>query len=274
MVVVFVTLMAAFSMQTGYFLWKVASIKLPIIGENPIKKVIWAFLTSPRWILGMFCTFVGWLLFVKATDLGEVSIVQPLMSVGDLFLVIVAVTYLHERLNRREWIGLVLTIIGAVVLATEARVIEPLSIEWVSFVVFLFATGIGFIPLLFFGKGKQRGEVILSVAVGLSFGLGAILTELLTASLSLGGKNLDLESFFMNPILPLMIAANIAGIVLLQVAFQKGRAAVVIPVQLSIANGLVVLASIIIFSESITVMRLVGISLIIAGTGMLYRLSD
>ena len=106
MIVVFVTLMAAFSMQTGYFLWKIASSKLLIIGESPVKQALWTFLTSPTWMLGMFCTFIGWLLFVKATDLGEVSIVQPLMSVGDLFLVIVAVTYLQERLNRLEGVDL------------------------------------------------------------------------------------------------------------------------------------------------------------------------
>jgi len=273
MIVVFVTLMAAFLMQTGYFLWKIASYKLPIIGESPVKKVLYKFLTSPTWMLGMFCTFIGWLLFVKATDLGEVSVVQPLMSVGDLFLVIIAVTYLKERLNRREWVGLGLTIFGAVVLATEARVIQPLSIAWINFFGFLFLTVMMFIALLIFGKSAQRVEVALSVAVGLAFGTGAALTELLTAYLSLTGKSLDSMAFFMNPILPSMIAANIAGIALLQAAFQKGRAAVVIPVQLAIANSLVVLASVVIFSESITVIRLIGISFIIVGTGMLHRLN-
>lgn len=274
MIVVFVTLMAAFSMQTGYFLWKVSSLKLPVIGESTFKEVVWAFLTSPRWLLGMFCTFIGWLLFVKATDLGEISIVQPLMSVGDIFLVVVAVVYLHERLNRNEWVGLALTIFGAFVLATEARVVEPLSISWMNFLLFLFFISISLIGLFFWGKEKQGSEVAFSVAVGLAFGVGAISTELLTASLSLSGKNLDAAGFLLNPILPLMVGANVAGIVFLQAAFQRGRAAVVIPVQLSIANCLVVLASVIIFSESITLVRIIGIFLVIGGTGMLHRLSD
>ncbi len=51
-------------------------------------------------MLGFFLTVVGWLFFVKATDLGEVSIVQPLMSVGDIFVVLLAITFLHERLGR------------------------------------------------------------------------------------------------------------------------------------------------------------------------------
>lgn len=274
MSVVVVTLLAAFSMQLGYFLWKISADDLPRIGEVALRSAIRAFISSPRWLAGMFATTIGWLLMVKATDLGEVSLVQPLMSVGDLFLVVVAVTYLHERLKPVEWFGLSLTIIGAVILASEAAVIEPKDIKWMRLVLYLCLVLVIFLYLLSVDKQGKRREVMLSIMVGLAFGTGAVLTELFTASITFRGEQLESVAFFLNPILPAMVVANMLGVGLLQAAFQQGRAAVVIPVQLAIANGLVVIAGAIVFEESISWVRLAGVCIVIAGAAMLHRLAD
>ena len=61
------------------------------------------------------------------------------------------------------------------------------------------------------------------------------------------------------------MAANVAGLVLLQAAFQRGRAAV-IPLQLAMANAITVAAGILIFNENVTALRALGIGLIIGGT--------
>lgn len=274
MSVVVVTLLAAFSMQLGYFLWKISADELPRIGEVALLSAIRAFISSPRWLAGMFATTIGWLLMVKATDLGEISIVQPLMSVGDLFLVVVAVTYLHERLKPVEWLGLFLTIIGAVLLASEAAVIEPRDIRWMRLTLYLGLVLVTFLYLFSVVKQGKRRELMLSIMVGLAFGTGAVLTELFTASIALAGEQLESAAFFLNPILPAMVLANMVGVGLLQAAFQQGRAAVVVPVQLAIANGLVVVAGAIVFEEPMSVLRLAGVSIVIAGAAMLHRLAD
>ena len=110
----------------------------------------------------------------------------------------------------------------------------------------------------------------MAIAVGVGFGVGAILTELMTAYIAINGQQLETSAFFLNPILPFMIAANVIGLILLQAAFQRGRAAVIVPVQLSVVNGLVVAAGILVFSEAITPIRMLGIGFIIAGTAMLH----
>ena len=242
MIVVLVTLAATFTIQLGYFLWKIAADELPRVSTAPGGAVALAFVANWKWMLGFVLTVVGWLFFVKATDLGEVSIVQPLMSVGDIFLVLLAITFLHERLGRVEWVGLALTVVGAVLLAFEASVVERVAIAWPRLIVFLALCAAGWLALFLAGRRSNRSEVPLAIAVGIGFGTGAALTKLMTAYLMLGGKQLESSAFFLNPILPFMIAANVAGLALLQVAFQRGRASVIIPVQLAVANGLVVLA--------------------------------
>jgi uncharacterized membrane protein len=266
MIVVLVTLAATLAIQLGYFLWKIAADELPRIGTAPAGTVALSFVTNWKWMLGFFLTVVGWLFFVKATDLGEVSIVQPLMSVGDIFLVLLAITFLHERLGRVEWVGLAFTVVGAVLLAFEASVIERVVIAWPRLIVFLALCAAGWLALFLAGRRSARSEVPLAIAVGIGFGMGATLTKLMTAYLTLGGQQLESSAFLLNPILPFMVAANVAGLALLQVAFQRGRASVIIPVQLAVANGLVVIAGALVFAEAIGPMRLFGICVIVTGT--------
>lgn len=270
MKLILVTLMATFAIQLGYFLWKVAADSLPRIGHVRTSAVIRSFLTSWKWVLGLFATIVGWVLFIKATDLGEVSIVQPLMSIGDVFLVLLAVVFLHERLCRTEWFGLALTVTGAVALSFEAQVIEPVAIDWLRLALFLVLAAAACAVLLFAGRLSRRPEVPLAVAVGIGFGTGAVLTELMTAYLTLRGQPLESAAFLLNPIFPFMVAANVAGLGLLQIAFQRGRAAVIVPVQLSVVNGIVVLAGALVFLEAISIFRLFSIALIVIGTAFLH----
>nr|AEQ20543.1 putative membrane protein [uncultured bacterium CSLC3] len=269
MKVVLITLLATFAIQLGYFLWKVAAVSLPRIGEVALPRVIHGFLKNGKWLLGLIATTIGWLLFIKATDLGEISLVQPLMSIGDLFLVILAVAFLHERLLRLEWVGLAVTVAGATILSLEAEVVKPFAIDWYRLAAILALATAAWAGLCSAGMRSQRPETPLAVAVGIAFGAGALLTKLMTAYITLNGQHLESAAFVLNPVLPFMVAANVAGLALLQVAFQRGRAAVIIPVQISVANGLVVLAGALVFGETISMLRLVSIGLIIAGTGLL-----
>jgi hypothetical protein len=85
MQVIVLTMSAAFLIQLGYFIWKIAAVNLPRIGEEKLFTVIKAFLTSWKWLLGMSLRLLGLFLFVKATSIGALSLIQPLMSVGDVF---------------------------------------------------------------------------------------------------------------------------------------------------------------------------------------------
>lgn len=270
MQVVLITLGATVCFQSGYFLWKLVADALPHIGKAPLTTVVAGFAGNWKWMLGLAATVLGWLLFVKATDLGEVSVVQPLMSVGDVFLVLLAVVFLHERLSRGEWLGLGITMTGAIALAFEAKVTAPSSIEWRRLVVFVIAVIAVGAYLLARSWHSRRSELALAIAAGVGFGVGAVLTKLMTTYITLNGLQLESSVFLLNPIVPFMVAANVAGLVLLQAAFQRGRAAVVVPVQLSVVNGIVVVSGYMIFSEAVTWSRLFAVFLVVLGTALLH----
>ena len=270
MTVVLTTLAATLLIQLGYFLWKLSADGQPKIGGAPASRVIRALVTDWRWMLGFAATSVGWVLFVQATALGDISLVQPLMSAGDLLLVIMAVAVLKERLVGMEWAGVLLTVLGAVALAWEAENSHVQAFGGTRLLVLLGFSVLTGCILLWVNRGSHRPEVLLALVVGLCFGAGSVLTKAMTIEYSTPGQTVISWAILIDPLLPAVVLANVLGLVLLQAAFQRGRASVIVPLQLAMANAVTVLAGIVVFAEHITILRAAGIMLIIGGTTLLH----
>ena len=272
--VVILTLLATFAIQLGYFLWKIAADTLPQIGKVKPAVAIIGFLTNVKWLSGFVLTVLGWILFIKAANIGDISLVQPLMSIGDLFLVLLALVFLKERLSKKEWLGLGITVVGAILLSLEAKVVLPVGIDWFKFMFFIMVAVVAYAAFMVIAKRSQHQEVPLAIVVGICFGCGAVLTKLMTSYINMQGHHLETMEGIINPIFPFMMAANAAGIVMLQVAFQRGRAAVIVPVELAVVNGMAVLAGAFIFSEHISIFRICSIGLIIGGAAFLHSAKE
>lgn len=270
MTVVFVTLAATLLIQLGYFLWKISADGQPKIGVAPIRRVVLALVSDWRWMLGFAATTVGWVLFVQATALGDISLVQPLMSAGDLLLVILAVAFLKERLAQVEWVGILLTVVGAAALAWEAENSLLAAFHGMRLLVLMAAIVLAGGALLLANRRPHRSEVVLALVVGLCFGAGSVLTKAMTIKFSGPGQTVMTWAILIDPLLPPVILANVLGLILLQAAFQRGRASVIVPLQLAMANAITVLTGVVIFAEHITILRAAGIVLIVGGTALLH----
>ncbi|MDP2370759.1 EamA family transporter [Rhodoferax sp.] len=270
MTVVLITLAATLLIQLGYFLWKLSAEGQPRIGEATALRVAGALVTDWRWMLGFAATSVGWVLFVQATAMGDISLVQPLMSAGDLLLVILAVVVLKEHLVRMEWVGVLLTVLGAVALALEAQATAGAAFDGMRLAVLLGCAVLAGAIMLIANRRAHRPEILLALVVGLCFGAGSMLTKALTAESSVPGQSVVSLAILFNPLLLAVVLANVVGLVLLQAAFQRGRASVIVPLQLAMANAITVLAGVAIFGEHITTLRASGIVLIVAGTALLH----
>lgn len=268
MSVVATTLGATFFIQLGYFLWKLSADKQKerwAQGPANTGSALLATLGDVRWQLGLLATTAGWILFLQATSLGDISLVQPLMSAGDVMLVLLAVTYLKERLNPAEWFGLAVTVAGGVLMAIGAEerpagTTGGLHLGALSGAVLAICVALA-------GLVRARRisqELSLPIIIGLSFGMGAILSEALTADqLPLGLHTLA------NPMLYAVIAANAVGLIVLQIAFRHGRASVIVPVQLAVANGLSVVGGIAVFHEPARALQIIGACLITGGIALM-----
>ena len=270
MTVVLITLTATLLIQLGFFLWKLSADDQPKIGHAPMLRVAKALVTDWRWMLGFFASSAGWVLFVQATALGDISLVQPLMSAGDLLLVLLAVIFLKERLGRLEWAGVLMTVAGAVALAWNVETSQVTEFNGTHLLVLLAcALAIG-VALLLVNRKSSRPEILLALIVGICFGAGSVLTKAMTVAYSGPGATVMTWAILVDPLLVTVVVANVLGLVLLQAAFQRGRAAVIVPLQLAMVNAITVVTGVLIFAEHITPLRGLGIVLIVGGTALLH----
>lgn len=266
MKIILLTLLATSLIQLGYFLWKVVADDLPRLGEAKLFVALKAYFSNWKWTLGMALRVTGLILFIKATSIGDISLVQPLMSFGDIFFVILAFVFLHERLVKLEWIGLCITFIGTIGISFEAKILDPVAIDWFRVAVFFSVAIIVLMSFILLAKRNQKSEVFWGLAVGMSYGVGSVLIKLMTSSLVLSGQAVNFVNCIFNPLFPCIIVANIFGLVFLQMGFQNGRAAVIFPVHLSVVIGVAVLAGVLLFSETVSLYRLACILGIVIGT--------
>ena len=270
MTVIPTTLAATLLIQLGYFLWKVSADGQPKIGQARALDVVRALITDWRWMLGFVATTLGWVLFVQATSLGDISLVQPLMSAGDLLLILLAVVFLKERLGAVEWLGVLATVLGAMALAWDAQTTPAVGFSAARLVALLGITVLAGLAIWWVGRRRPRPEIALAMVVGLCFGAGSVLTKAMTIQAGAPGQLGIGWAVLIDPLLPAVILANVMGLVLLQAAFQRGRAAVVVPLQLALANALTVVCGVLVFAEQIDLLRAVGIVLIVGGAAVLH----
>lgn len=75
----------------------------------------WLFL-----VLSGLATGLSWLCYFRAIKLGDVARVQPIDKLSVVFLAIIAVVFLRERLSTINWIGILLVAAGAILVAQKA----------------------------------------------------------------------------------------------------------------------------------------------------------
>jgi transporter family protein len=80
---------------------------------GPLSAKTWTFL-----VLSGLATGASWICYFRALKLGPAALVAPVDKLSVVLVAIFGVTLLGEQLNSKQWIGVGLVGIGAIVLAT------------------------------------------------------------------------------------------------------------------------------------------------------------
>jgi transporter family protein len=78
-------------------------------------------LTTQTWVflvLSGLATGASWICYFRALKLGPASLVAPVDKLSVVLVALFGVTLLGEQLSSRQWLGVALVGVGAVVLAT------------------------------------------------------------------------------------------------------------------------------------------------------------
>jgi len=94
------------------FTWAIALAVVPAGELANLSRRTWLFLA-----LSGIATGLSWLCYFRALQLGEASRVAPIDKLSVVFAIALAVIFLRERLTWHQWLGGVLIVVGALVIA-------------------------------------------------------------------------------------------------------------------------------------------------------------
>ena len=151
----------------------------PVRVRHPLRSA--ADLFRSKWFaLGLVVAVGAWGLHVAALALAPLSIVQAVLSGGLVFLAVLAERYFGFHLGHRQWIGLLITAAGLVVigLTSGSHAGEPPGYALAALIavecsVLFLATGLAAFSSRL-GVGPAGEGMLLGVAAGALFGVSDI----------------------------------------------------------------------------------------------------
>jgi len=92
--------------------WLIVAATRTPVSLATISKRTWIFL-----VLSGLATSLSWVCYFRALQLGMASKVAPIDKLSVVFAIILAVIFLHEQVSWQQWVGGLLIVGGAVILA-------------------------------------------------------------------------------------------------------------------------------------------------------------
>jgi drug/metabolite transporter (DMT)-like permease len=267
-------LLASILLALGLLLMKSRGAALPAAGGSNFLRAIARWLRDPVWLAGIAIQTLGYALYLVALSGAPVSMLAVMMQGGIAVFVILAAVVLRERASMREWLGIIGVIVAMLLLVAsldgQSRDSNPNfpALHAVTIVSIVVAC----LPSLI---GRLRNEGLATAfAAGIAFGLGSLYAKIVTLLL-VGAKLPIAITLLTNPWLYLTIAANIAGLVLLQNSFHLARGIIAMPLSSACSNvvpiigGVVALGEILPAAGSFATMRVTAYVLTIISSGLL-----
>lgn len=265
-------LASAFATSAAFLFKQRGAIAAPAVdGRHPLRSAAGLF-HSRWWTIGWLVALGAWLLHVGALALAPLSIVQAVLSAGLVFLAVLADRFFGFHLGRRQWIGLVVTAAGLVVVGLTSGRLHGARSSLAGLIgVECGVLAIG--GLLVLGSVKldntHRNEgMMLAVAAGALFGVSDVAIKYLTHS----GDG-DLLA-----LLPWVLAALLAMVVSFYASarsLQLGPGLEVIALTSVAANIVAISGGILVFHDPIgsgpaqIVGRVLAFCFVVLGAGLM-----
>lgn len=207
-------------------------------------------LRQPRWLLGYAADWTAFGCEAVALGLGSLIVVQPLLSSGLLFALLIDARWFHRPMSRTDWLaagaltfGLVAFIAAGAPKGGVDRGALSTWLVWGAPAVVLVVFGV----VAGFRTSGTRRAVLFALTTGAAYGLTAALTK---STVSLLGDGLGTALTSWEP----YVLTAFAGIGMLanQSAFQAGSLTAALPTQVCTAQVIGVALGVAVFQERLS----------------------
>jgi drug/metabolite transporter (DMT)-like permease len=208
-------------------------------------------LYSSKWFtLGMLTATASWGLHVGALALAPMSVVQVSLAAGVVFIAVMAERLFGFEVGRRQWLGLILTAGGLVLLGLTLPAMHGAHSHFsdaamISFEAGLFGLGGLLIMGPRIGGPVEHHGMMLGAAAGILFGVSDTAIKALTGITGAHG----LLGLALSPWLAVAVAASIVAFYASARGLQDGEAVPVIAVTGAAANIAGIAGGIVVFGD-------------------------
>src|SRR5271166_3936937 len=210
-------------------------------------------LYSSKWFaLGMVIATGSWGLHVAALSLAPMSVIQVSLAAGVVFIAVMADRLFGFKVGRRQWIGLMLTAAGLVMLGVTLPALHGAHSQFSQAAMIAFEAGLFALGGLLL-KGPRMGGrvehhgVMLAAAAGILFGVSDTAIKALTGITGAHG----LVGLVLSPWLAVAVLASIVAFYASARGLQDGEAVPVIAVTGTAANIAGIVGGILVFRDPI-----------------------
>lgn len=233
------TLVSAVAINWGYLLEHDAASGLPPLSVRRPVRTAHLLLGARRWLFGFLLETTGFILYVVALALAPLALVQSVAAGGIGVLALLVARISGTPLERRERVGVGISILGLVLLAISLAggSGQGVSATWYAIGLWLAASVGAAVAAVTVGARPLPGGAAFGLAAGILFAAGDIATKAVVS----GGNHLLLG--------PAMIGFYAAGTMVLQSGFQRGRALTTAGIATLATNAIPIAAAMTLFRE-------------------------
>jgi uncharacterized membrane protein len=253
--------------------------KLPLIGSQRPLETLRTFLSCKPWLEAQGLQLAGTFIKGIAVGLAPLSIVQPINTSGIALLAVLAITKLKEKPTLYDWLGIGTIVVGLFMLgrslvgAPTRRFSYNQVVLW-FFVIFFFAAAS---LALYRGltQRHQRAANLIALANGVLIGLTAVLVKLAWNDFGSRFWTRGFRHAISSPFIWLVFFLPFVTLVFDQIAMQRGKAVVVVPITTGMSNLIPIIIGIVAMHEPLPksagmlLLRLASFVAIIGGSMIL-----
>ncbi|MDZ4269927.1 MAG: DMT family transporter [Mycobacterium sp.] len=250
---VLLALLAAVFLAVGIVVRQRATLDVP--AEYGVSSVMFrTLIRRPLWWAGTGSALAGFVFQALALANGSLLLVQPILVSALLFALPLSARLAHRRVTRGEWgwaVLLTLSLAVFVVLAKARPGDYEASLTTSAVVAVVCTAAVSACVIVATRVAGWARAVLLAVAVGVLFGVVAVLTKLVMHLLTHEG----LTAVLMTPVLYLMVVLGVLAMLLQQSAFHAGSLQTSVPTMLVLEPVIAVLLGAVVLGEHLDVGR-------------------
>ncbi|MCK5754163.1 MAG: DMT family transporter [Mycobacterium sp.] len=263
---VLLALLAAVFLAVGIVVRQRATIDVP--AEYGVSAVMFKTLVRrPLWWAGTGAAVAGYVFQALALATGSLLLVQPILVSALLFALPLSARLARRRVTRGEWAWAVLLTVALavfVVLAKASPGDYAASLSTSAIVAVVCTVAVLACVVVAVRTAGWRRAVLLAVAVGVLFGVVAVLTKLVMHLLTHQG----VLAVVTTPVLYLLAVLGVIATLLQQSAFHAGSLQTSVPTMLVLEPMVAVLLGAVVLGEHLDVGRWDAVAIAVATAAM------